>query len=247
MPMEFDGSDDLFTDTLTITAPPFTFACFMTFDFVTSNDALWGLSDVSGDAQHMLHINFPSNGDITCSSKISGFANSTIGGHSVDTEYHVAGVWTTTTLRTVYVDGVAGTSNTTSKVPTNLDRMSWGSIYFGSARRIPLEGTLAEAAVWNAALTDAEVAALAQGVSPLLIRPSALVNYPPFRLDDRDLMGGTLTSSGDPAIVSGHPNIIMPSAQILQFPPVAGGPAPEEFLGRNYPQGAMRGVMRGVV
>ena len=41
-------------------------------------------------------------------------------------------------------------------------------------------GDLAEAAVWNVALTDAEVAALARGIHPFLIRPDALVAYWPI-------------------------------------------------------------------
>ncbi len=37
-----------------------------------------------------------------------------------------------------------------------------------------------EEANWNVALTDAEVAALASGVSPLLVRPENLVRYRPL-------------------------------------------------------------------
>jgi hypothetical protein len=45
----------------------------------------------------------------------------------------------------------------------------------------PAGGLYAHAAIWSAALTAAEVAAMASGASPLLIRPASLVAYWPLR------------------------------------------------------------------
>jgi len=39
-----------------------------------------------------------------------------------------------------------------------------------------MDGDLAEAAIWNIALSDADVARLATGESPLSVRPDALVD-----------------------------------------------------------------------
>lgn len=44
----------------------------------------------------------------------------------------------------------------------------------------PASGRVAEVAVWNVALTDAEVAALAKGASPLKVRPVGLAAYYPL-------------------------------------------------------------------
>jgi len=44
---------------------------------------------------------------------------------------------------------------------------------------VVFDGLVAEVAVWNVVLDDSEIAALAQGVSPLLIRSTALVEYWP--------------------------------------------------------------------
>lgn len=40
-----------------------------------------------------------------------------------------------------------------------------------------MEGDISEVGYWNVALTDADVAVLAKGVSPLLVRPEGLVAY----------------------------------------------------------------------
>ena len=45
---------------------------------------------------------------------------------------------------------------------------------------IPMDGDLAEAAVWSVQLTADEHAAYANGANPLTIRPDALVFYAPM-------------------------------------------------------------------
>lgn len=42
------------------------------------------------------------------------------------------------------------------------------------------DGDIAEAAIWNVALSDAEIAMLAKGLSPLRVRPASLVSYVPM-------------------------------------------------------------------
>lgn len=43
-----------------------------------------------------------------------------------------------------------------------------------------MDGSIASAGLWNAALTAKEIAALGQGVSPLYVRPGNLVGYWPL-------------------------------------------------------------------
>ena len=63
--------------------------------------------------------------------------------------------------------------------------------------------------------------ALSAGYSPLF-SPNGLVSYLPMINDTRDVMGNVWTENGTGSPTAfPHPNIIMPSAQILQFPPVA--------------------------
>jgi len=74
---------------------------------------------------------------------------------------------------------------------------------------------LAEAGLWDAALTDAEVAILGVGYSPLFVRPQSLVAYWPLVRDAKDRVGGyDLTAGGGP-VVAAHPRIIYPSPQFV--------------------------------
>jgi hypothetical protein len=59
-------------------------------------------------------------------------------------------------------------------------------------------------AVWNAALTDAEVAILATGFSPKKVRPQSLVFYAPLVREVRDLVGGVALSDTG-TTVADHP------------------------------------------
>ena len=76
------------------------------------------------------------------------------------------------------------------------------------------KGEIAECALWNVALTTAEVDSLADGFSPLFIRPNSLIGYWPLGgafSDYIDPIGGnTLSATGDPAAAD-HPRIIYPT------------------------------------
>ena len=69
---------------------------------------------------------------------------------------------------------------------------------------------MAEVAIWNVALSDAEVAVLSGGLPHILMRPDALVRYWPLwgRHDPEiQLVGGTdsLTLNGSPAAANHAP------------------------------------------
>ena len=87
-----------------------------------------------------------------------------------------------------------------------------------------MEGDLAEAAIWNEALSAAEVALLAQGLSPLSLRPWALVFYAPIygRYDPEiDIIGGLNLTVLD-ATASAHPRIFKPGLPQISVPVAAG-------------------------
>ena len=73
---------------------------------------------------------------------------------------------------------------------------------------------MAEAAVWDVALNDDEVAALAHGYSPRLIRPDHLAAYWPLGglpgQNDKDLLGShELTAYNTPSWTD-HPPLVYP-------------------------------------
>lgn len=94
---------------------------------------------------------------------------------------HCAGVFTSVTSRTPYRDGAAGTTNTTTNTASSFaGGTDVGHITVGGSTFSPMTGAIAEVAVWDVALTAAEVASLAKGTSPCLVRPANLVRYWPI-------------------------------------------------------------------
>lgn len=96
--------------------------------------------------------------------------------------HHLGGVSVSNTSRTFYADGVAGTTNTTAITPSGgfRDRVTIGALRSNGSLISTAQGDIAECAIWSVDLSAAEIAALAAGFSPLLIRPAALVFYAPL-------------------------------------------------------------------
>jgi hypothetical protein len=105
---------------------------------------------------------------------------------------HACGVFTSTASRTVYLNGgssASGTTNigslsafNTTLVGANIASGSIGT-YFN--------GDIAEVGIWNAALTAAEVASLAKGMTCDKVRPESLVFYAPLVRDLQRLVWRT--------------------------------------------------------
>jgi len=94
-----------------------------------------------------------------------------------------------------------------SFVGTDVNRVSAGCIDRGTPVLF-LNGSIAEAAIWNAALTDAEIASLAAGFTPDQIRPQSLQFYAPLVRDLVDVRGGRTITNVNSATVATHPRII---------------------------------------
>ena len=81
---------------------------------------------------------------------------------------------------------------------------------------VKMNGDVAEYAIWNVELTAGEHASLGVGVSPLLVRPGALVNYWTLLSGVLvDIVGGlTLTEVNTPTKAI-HPPIFNPAAPLI--------------------------------
>lgn len=116
---------------------------------------------------------------------------------------------------TVWLEGVkktlgSGLTAATTAVGARIDATGFhlfiGNRTSDSARC--WDGNLAEAAFWNAILTDGEFAALAKGYSPSLIRPQSLTMYCPLVRANVDYKGAAPTVNG--TVVQPHPRVIYP-------------------------------------
>lgn len=70
-----------------------------------------------------------------------------------------------------------------------------------------LTGEMAEVGIWNDALTAAEIASLAKGMTCDKVRPQSLVFYAPLVRDLIDQKGGLTITNNNGATVANHPRI----------------------------------------
>ena len=130
-----------------------------------------------------------------------------------------AGVFASSTDRKIYLNGgdTPGT-DTADQTPANADRLTIGSyVADGSYGRSRFKGGIAESAMWDVALTAAEIDILAAGYSPLFVRPQNLVFYAPLIRGYQELIGGlSLVYANEPADME-HPPIIYPAQPIFHM------------------------------
>lgn len=174
-------------------------------------------------------------------------ASQTAGALTAGTWAHAGAVFASATSRTAYLNGTAATVETTSRIPAGIDRTEIGVEYHTSGTLAqPWNGQIAEAAVWDVALTDAEMAALAKGVSPLLVRPTSLVYYWPIigqYSPEIDLISaGGMTVTG--TAVAAHPRVFMPKrSRVRRFTTaVAGGSSFMALAGDRFSLAGRRGL-----
>ncbi len=251
MARDFNGSSDrLEADTAALTVEPLTFACWFNTDSNTVEEILMYIGDKdSADLNYWaLLLKGDTAGDPVRAKAASGSASSaasTSTGFSTATWQHACAVFASATDRRAFINGGSKGTNATSRTPgATPDRTSIGR-YGDSTPSNYYDGRIAEAAIWNVALTDNEVQMLAQGVSPLFVRTASLVSYWPIgRGSPENSFGGdvlALTVTGavvyDHAPVSpmfGFNRFVLPSA-------AGGGPTtyPQSVAGTLTSSGAL--------
>jgi hypothetical protein len=120
---------------------------------------------------------------------------------------HAAGVYESAS-KIAYTNGTPGTAETSSYTLSGVSELVIGARRSAGAYGIFANGLIAEVAVWSAALTADEIAALSDGFTPDQIRPQSLVFYAPLIRTLQDLRGGlTITATNSPTVAV-HPRVI---------------------------------------
>jgi hypothetical protein len=182
MSRDFNGSNQYIRfNGSPITAVPITLSVWFRSDSLSANQVIFGIFASSSTSDHlMLRADGAQGGDPV---RLQ-FANQTAvttTGYSTTAWHHAAGAAISTTLRHVWIDGGSKGTNTTSVNP-NLaitNRTTAGRADDNTPGGY-FNGRIRDAAAWNVELTDAEIAVLATGFSPLLVRPESLVFYAPL-------------------------------------------------------------------
>jgi hypothetical protein len=197
MALSLNGTSSYIESTSTpVTTFPFTMACWFNPANVTAGGTLMSLGVANGvDRFQMVNRGDLAGDRIAISSLVGateGLATSTIG-YTANTWHHATAVCTSITSRSIFLNGGGKATNTTSSNPAGINNIMLGSRW-STSRGFFFNGRIAEAAIWNAALTDDEVISLSKGFAPSLIRPSNLRFYNRCLRTSQDLSGGrTLT------------------------------------------------------
>ena len=187
-----------------VTVVPVTLAAWFNADDLSATQDIMNInrSDVLGHCFRLLYaLGTDSITAIAKDGAVTGRADS-LAAPGVDTWHHAAGVFTNNAARAVFLDGGNKDTDATDTTPVGLDRTTIGVFHNAGNLTGYMSGMIAEAGIWNAALTDAEVAILAAGYSPLLVRPQSLVAYWPLIRDtDDDIVGGySMTPVNGPTV-----------------------------------------------
>lgn len=208
MARTFNGSDAYIAAAATpVSAVPITIACWANLANVTANHTLVSISDVGSDIRYFrLYAAGADAGDfVKFDSRDGTLATAaSSAAYSASTWQHFCGTSSAVNARAAYLNGANSGTNTTSVTPTLLDATDIGRLN----RLTPTNfcnGSIAEVGIWSAALTDAEIASLAKGVSPRLVRPQSLAFYVPMVRDIFDFKGLTLTPGGTATTVTAGP------------------------------------------
>lgn len=185
MARRFVRSASQYLETLStpVTAAPLTLACWYNVDNVTTQHNLIGIYEPTGSTADLFCLTIEgtqANDPLHAYAAAAGTYNSSsINNVTAGSWQHAAGVFASSTSRTVYKDGVAGTTNTTARTPNaaSLDRILIGR-FQASSTIAYTDGLIAGAGIWNVALSADEIKLLANGYSPQNIRPQNLVFCP---------------------------------------------------------------------
>lgn len=212
MAISFSGSAQSYYSASTpVTAVPLTIACRMNKTSAATAGFLAGTMRNAGANWYGFYLYATATGLVAATAannNVFAQAESTTS-YSANTWHHVCGVFTSNTSRTIYLDAAGSATNTTSLTPTLIDIVTIAAARKSGFVDNYLNGSLAEVAIWNAALTEPEVKSLSAGMSPKLVRPQSLVLYVPLIRSPQDQKAAlSFTTEGSPTVAS-HPRVYL--------------------------------------
>ena len=201
MALDLNGTTDfLELGSAPVTAVPLTLACWYNVP-ASRLETLISLGVSGGTHRFRLYLNTVST--LAAETTATGSAPAQMAHAGTNRWNHGAAVIESAGSRYAFADGTKSAQNTGGQTPTGINRLHIGSRIVSGVNGGFLDGQIADVCVWNVALADEEVAALAKGISPRRIRPQSLVFYAPLVRDIVDAKGGSLSVTG--TTVAAHP------------------------------------------
>lgn len=214
------STQKLIASSAAVSSVPLTIATWVLPADTTTNNTVAGVWDNGSDDADAFYLSFAGavGGDpvqAVVASAGSFTAASTTAGFSSGVWAHGCAVFASSTDRRVYLNGGSKGTDAASLTPTGLSRTTIGFFQENTSALFYSNITVAEMAIWNVALTDAEVLVLAGGFCPLFVRPQSIVAYCPLlgrggsASNEEDWVGTfAMTQTNSPAFAS-HPNRII--------------------------------------
>ena len=200
-----------------VSAWPVSFAAWFKSDSATTEQVILCIANSSVTNNFVsLSLRGDEYGDyIWAWSKQGNDAAISTAGYPTGQWHHAAAVFASASSRTIYLDGRNSNTNTNTSSDTGFDATAVGR-HCDATPGDYFSGDIAEAAIYDVALTANDAAQLAAGFSPALVRTNGLVAYwPLIRDEDQDRVGGyDLTAYNTPAIAA-HVSIRYPSMRQL--------------------------------
>jgi len=205
--LAFSGTGQyLTTSSALVSSYPYTLAAWV---YVTSTSATGNILSIGSTNTNFSYaeIAMASGGDVLARADggSAGASSTSSTAMSTGAWHLVVGVFTSATSRTVYLDGTAATTSTTSETPPSVNVTTVAGTCENSATPGSLfAGSIAYPTIWSVALSGTDVTNLwnsGSGVAPNTIESGSVVSYSPFQGSTPWANGvgaGTWTTTGSP-------------------------------------------------
>jgi hypothetical protein len=132
---------------------------------------------VSTASNNYMRIGINASNQVVATAANTTARSATAGTFTTNTWTMATGVFTSNTSRTAYKDAVSGSANTATATTSSPTVFTVGG---NNGSPNCYDATLAEVAMWDVALTAAEITSLYRGVLSTKIRPQNLLVYMPL-------------------------------------------------------------------
>lgn len=212
MAFTFNGTSQyLLASSSPATGHPMTLAAWCRPTSMTGTRTVIAVGQTPAATRHRNQVVMLSTGALRLACVSSSTATvDTTATSTTNTWVHAAGVVTSLSSRTIYMNGgnavtstaTVGAYNTFTEMGIGAQQSSTASTYENF-----WGGDLAEVGVWSVALGADEIASLGKGVSPALVRPQSLVFYAPLIRSIADMARGITLTNVNTATVAVHPRV----------------------------------------
>lgn len=155
---------------------PFTLSCWAYDDGTSTNYPFLVTCSTSGTTVNTTRLELFLTNTGFVSGAVGAVNVAATAARTINTWFHACSVHASATSHSAFFNGGSKNTVTTSATfPTGMNRTTINS--WNAGANVGIAGNIAHAAIWNAALADAEVLELANGIIPTRIRPQSLISY----------------------------------------------------------------------